>query len=88
MLYFRNIYRLVFEHGISSNECRKNNELFRANGLVVFPTFVADISAMCGTVDLEIKSLTIRILEEPNYSVYILFALVPALPGWVYGPNR
>ena len=40
--------------------------LSRANGFVVFPTFVADLFAMCGKEDLEIKSLTIKIFEEPQ----------------------
>ena len=55
---------------------QEKQRIFRANGLVAFPSFVADIFAMCGTEDLEIKSLTIKIFEEPilpqNHSANIL----------------
>ena len=42
--------------------------IFRVNGLVAFHSFVADLFPMCGTEDLEIKSFTIKIFEEPFLS--------------------
>jgi hypothetical protein len=44
---------------------QKKQRIFRVDGFVVFSKLVADLFPICEAEDLEIKSRTIKIFEEP-----------------------